>query len=117
MLTLANCPYCQAEISVVDPEDLNLKISCPRCSKSLVVGSLKPQVQLSAATKTYLSLPVKPEGISAGNIAASYVIAVALPFIGFFVGIYLMAKKEHGHGVACIALSIASAVGWAVFLL
>src|SRR5438128_1229314 len=31
---------------------------------------------------------------------------VMLPLFGFFAGIYLVAKKQTGHGVACMALSV-----------
>ena len=46
--------------------------------------------------------------MSEGNIGAAYILAIVVPFIGFFAGIYLLAKKEPGHGVACIAISVAA---------
>ncbi|MEY4387956.1 MAG: hypothetical protein RLY20_3239 [Verrucomicrobiota bacterium] len=39
-------------------------------------------------------------------IGLSYLSALLVPFIGFFMGIYLVTKKESGHGLTCIALSI-----------
>src|ERR1700693_1875416 len=52
------------------------------------------------------AIPAKVVTVSAGNIAAGYILAIIAPFIGFFVGIYLLAKKRPGHGVACMAISI-----------
>jgi len=43
-------------------------------------------------------------------IGLSYVCSVLLPFVGFFMGLYLVLKREHGHGLACIALSIVCGV-------
>jgi hypothetical protein len=59
--------------------------------------------------------PIPPRPVSAvaenktmpmGNIVGSYILCFIMPFLGFFAGIYLMAKKETGHGVACMALSV-----------
>jgi hypothetical protein len=44
--------------------------------------------------------------IAKSTIICSYVISVLMPLFGFFAGIYLIAKKQTGHGVACMALSI-----------
>jgi hypothetical protein len=46
-----------------------------------------------------------------------YVCAILLPLAGFFIGIYLMAKKQHGHGVAAMALSIFAGLIWGMILL
>ena len=44
--------------------------------------------------------------IGTGTIVCSYLLAVFMPFFGFFAGIYLLAKKQPGHGVACMAISV-----------
>jgi len=50
-------------------------------------------------------------------IALSYCAALIIPFVGFFCGLYLVTKKESGHGLTCVALSIVSfAVGAALIL-
>lgn len=42
-----------------------------------------------------------------GVIMAGYFLAVLLPLFGFFVGVYLLIKSQHGHGVSAMALGIA----------
>jgi uncharacterized membrane protein YjjP (DUF1212 family) len=54
--------------------------------------------------------------VSEGNIAAAYFLAVIVPFIGFFAGIYLLAKKQPGHGVACMAISVVAFFFWIALL-
>jgi hypothetical protein len=36
--------------------------------------------------------------------------------IGFFMGLYLMARKQPGHGVACLAVSVATGYFWYLIL-
>jgi len=61
-------------------------------------------------------MPTEAGTVSGGNIAAAYILAIIVPFIGFFAGIYLMAKKQPGHGVAVIALSLVGLLGWWVLI-
>ena len=50
---------------------------------------------------------IRPSEVVAGStIAGSYFLAVLIPIIGFFAGLYLILKKQAGHGVACMALSV-----------
>lgn len=44
-------------------------------------------------------------------VAASYVLAVLIPFVGFILGIVLIAFRRFGHGLAVVVISIV--VFWA----
>jgi Zn finger protein HypA/HybF involved in hydrogenase expression len=61
--------------------------ACPKC------GAPIRQYQVQAAVKT-------------STIICSYILCFIMPIAGFGAGIYLICKKAHGHGVACIILSI-----------
>jgi DNA-directed RNA polymerase subunit RPC12/RpoP/predicted nucleic acid-binding Zn ribbon protein len=75
---LRPCPYCHHEVS-------RTAEACPQC------GGILAREQTSVSNST---------------IACSYVLAVLIPLLGFFAGIYLMTKKESGHGIVVIVLSI-----------
>ena len=61
-----------------------------------------PSTRHAATQRTTTDTPV----IGTSTIVCSYLLAVLMPFFGFFAGIYLLAKKQPGHGVACIAISL-----------
>jgi hypothetical protein len=63
-----------------------------------------------------VAAPATVEPVSEGNLAAAYVISIIAPLVGLFVGIYLMAKKEPGHGVACMVIGIISAGIWSAIV-
>ena len=44
--------------------------------------------------------------VSTSTIVLSYLTCFLCSFVGFFLGIYLITKKESGHGIACMALSV-----------
>ncbi len=44
--------------------------------------------------------------IAGSTIACSYALTILLPLFGFFAGMYLVLKRQVGHGVACMALSV-----------
>ncbi len=44
--------------------------------------------------------------VGTGTIVCSYILALLMPLFGFFAGIYLLAKKQVGHGVTCMAISV-----------
>jgi len=68
-----------------------------------------------AATKNFASA-ARSDSVSGGNIVAAYILALLIPFIGFFAGIYLVAKKEPGHGAACMGLSVFAVLVYAGLL-
>jgi hypothetical protein len=46
-----------------------------------------------------------------------YLLAILLPFVGFFFGFYLMFKNRPGEGVVCMVLSLVfSAIWWMVIV-
>lgn len=61
-----------------------------------------PSPRYAATPKPAADAPA----LGTSTIVCSYLLAVLMPFLGFFAGIYLLAKKQPGHGVACMAISI-----------
>ena len=124
------CPFCAETIKAE-------AIVCRFCGRDLVDKRLTEAVarRVQGPTKSDSPLSGEPEwvaelsrantparqtqrardlsdSVSEGNIAAGYIVALIVPFIGFFVGIYLIAKKQPGHGVACMAISVVACLFW-----
>ena len=72
---------------------------CPRCGAPTALYSPKPT-------------------IGTGSIVAAYLLSVVMPLFGFIAGIYLWAaKKQTGHGAACIIISFIFINLWGFILL
>lgn len=73
-------------------------------------GLFAPPVARPIAAPAQISTPPRPAvagpEIGTRTLVLSYVLCILAPLFGFFAGIYLMAKKQHGHGVACMVISI-----------
>lgn len=54
--------------------------------------------------------PTKP--IDPIWIGIGYGSAVIFPQIGFFLGLYLILRKEHIHGAVCMAISLLMLIVW-----
>jgi DNA-directed RNA polymerase subunit M/transcription elongation factor TFIIS len=111
---LVRCPDCGREVS-------RRAATCPHCGAPLDVAThtidagetIRFNQPLTARTP---NLPAEVSQIPFDNILAYYGLSIILPLIGFFAGIYLLAKKEPGHGVACMVVSIVSAGIWAAII-
>jgi hypothetical protein len=106
MLIKAKCEHCQ---SVFDDDGLERTRCCPACGQEtriLPVRSRYVAIRRSVKTSEF-----------DGLIMWSYLSAVLLPFVGFFIGLYLVLKAQHGHGVAAMALSFFSSAIWLVVFL
>jgi hypothetical protein len=101
MLIRVQCQHCQNEF---EDEGLDRTTFCPACHKETFVLHKRPVLTSNAADD------------ACGVIVLGYVCAVVIPFVGFFVGIYLMAKNQPGHGVTTIALSTLAGLFWGVIL-
>jgi hypothetical protein len=99
MFIKAKCEHCQTEF---EDEGIEKTVWCPSCGKEthiLPAGSnFTPHIANAAQHD--------------GLILASYTLAILLPMFGFFAGVYLLIKKQPGHGVAAMALSSLAAVIW-----
>lgn len=89
-------------------------VVCPHCG--LETKLFVPQLQEKPTPSAPPELP-KPQSIqesteTSNTVALSYVFSFSLPIVGFFFGVYLMAKKKAGHGATCMALSIVMSVVW-----
>jgi hypothetical protein len=77
---------------------------CFRCGK---------ETRLNLPAGRLQGLTVEPSGNQTDRvIALIYCGAVFMPINGFFGGIYLMAKKEPGHGACAMAVSILCGFTW-----
>lgn len=100
MLTKCQCNNCgqQVEFEVEDYR-YGSTAECPHCHQPT-------QLRLNR-WRTWMPAPqLNASGVSETMIGLSYLSALLMPFIGFFMGLYLVTKKESGHGLTCIALSI-----------
>jgi DNA-directed RNA polymerase subunit RPC12/RpoP len=68
---------------------------CPKCGCENIANKNNKMTTTTTETE-----------IGPGTIVASYILAILFPLLGFIAGIYLVAKKEPAHGVACILVSI-----------
>jgi DNA-directed RNA polymerase subunit RPC12/RpoP len=101
MLIKAKCEHCQAEF---EDEGMNKTVWCASCGK---------ETHILAKGSDYSFRTEAADDIGSA-IVWGYVMAFVFPLAGFFIGIYLMAKKQAGHGAAAMFLSVfvGSALWW-----
>ncbi len=105
MIIKAQCEHCQA---VFEDEGMEKTVWCPSCGK---------ETHIYAKGSDYSFKPNVESDSFDGIIAMGYLLAVLLPAVGFFVGVYLLFKNQHGHGAAVMAMSSAFAAIWTVVFL
>jgi hypothetical protein len=84
---------------------------CPHCHQ-------QTQLFIGPPERPKFNIDYSKPGISERDrlLILSYFLAVFIPLAGFFTGVYLMAKKEHGHGAACMGVSVfCSSIWLAIF--
>jgi uncharacterized paraquat-inducible protein A len=93
------CPFCRGQVTFPS-SDLGKLAECPNCKQDI-------ELELPKSSESWVStrpVAVPQENLTA-KIVLGYVSAFILPPIGLALGIYLILKKESGHGVGCIAIS------------
>jgi DNA-directed RNA polymerase subunit RPC12/RpoP len=80
------CSACGHQIS-------DQAIACPNCG---------------VATKNFVQPDTPVERVAIGTIVCAYLLALIAPLFGMISGAYLVSKKEQGHGLACMLISLLS---------
>jgi len=100
MLVKSACRYCQSpvEFEAEDYKD-GLELPCPKCQQMTPVrvnrwNTWTPAPNLASRNATK------------NTIVLAYIVSLLVPLAGFFFGVYLFGKKEHGHGAACMFLNV-----------
>ena len=96
---MADCPICGAETTLFIRPKAQVRAVMQPVPASIVL------VEQPSIKKDYT-------GLGAVGLICSFF----LPLIGFFIGIYLLAKGESGRGCACMAISIVCGVVWLAIL-
>jgi len=105
MIAKCPCQHCNGRVEF-NVEDAGRAIECPHCHMQTELFIAPPEKPM------FRVAPYVPSGSKPNIVACGYFLAVLLPFVGFFFGIYLMTKKESGHGLTCIGISIVASVIW-----
>jgi hypothetical protein len=100
MIIKAQCEHCRSDF---EDEGLEKMGFCPSCGK---------ETHILPKGSNFAPIRIGSVDSMDGTIAAGYAFAILLPVVGFFMGVYLMAKSEVGHGVAAMALSCLAGAGW-----
>jgi hypothetical protein len=105
MIVYVHCEHCGHNF---EAEAMGKTTACPDCEKETRFD-LRANAPLPAAMRA-------ESGVSEGIIFCGYLGAVLMPFIGFFIGIYLLAKQQAGHGAAIMAISVLCSTIWLAIL-
>jgi len=105
MLIKAQCEHCKGEF---EDEGLEKTVWCPLCGK---------ETHVRAKGSDYSFKPNVENTDYDGMIMAGYALAILLPVVGFFIGLYLILKNQTGHGVAAMALSCLAGTLWTALFL
>ncbi len=99
MIIRVQCQHCQSEFETEGQEQTTF---CPSCYKETFILPKRP-VFTSTDTDGY-----------SNTTFWGYFCAFLIPFVGFFIGVYLMTKKQQGNGVTIMALSIFAGLIWLI---
>jgi hypothetical protein len=108
MTSRCPCQHCGGKIEF-EAEQFHVgQISeCPHCNKQtpLFIGPPeRPRFNVDYSKRRFSERDKL--------LFLSYALAILIPLAGFFTGVYLMAKKEHGHGAACMGISVFCSYIW-----
>jgi hypothetical protein len=108
MLSKCDCQRCGNPIEF--PTELhNTETSCPHCGKATTLNAVR------AVPPAPTAGPAPKRNYTALGVVG-ILTAIFLPIIGFFIGIYLLAKGQSARGCICLGLSILAGLGWFAFM-
>lgn len=103
-----SCQHCTGHIAF-DPVHAGSRADCPHCGLETIL--FIPKVQARAIPNYEPNAPPPPDKTNYGALGTMGIIfSILIPFIGFFIGIYLLLKGQSGRGTLCIAMSIAMVI-------
>ena len=93
------CPFCRGQVTF-SSSDLGKLAECPSCKQDI-------ELELPKSSESWAStkLVAVPREDLTAKLVLGYISAFVMPPMGLALGIYLILKKQSGHGVACIAIS------------
>lgn len=84
---------------------------CKKCGNKIADDAI---VCTKCGVPTGIIFNEKKETEEVGQIIiiVGYILAFLMPIVGGIVGIYMMAKRRPGHGIAMLVLAVMSSVFW-----
>jgi hypothetical protein len=100
------CQLCSAPIEF-ESTDAGKTIACPSCGMDTQLYVVQRNfAAMNDQAKGKAPAPTSATGVTRSTLICSYLLAFLIPLAGFFSGLYLILKKETGHGVTCMGLSV-----------
>jgi ssDNA-binding Zn-finger/Zn-ribbon topoisomerase 1 len=111
MLVKCSCKHCGGTVEYEAEEyKYGLEVQCPHCQQHTLVTMTNRRMWYPAPNAQ------NRRNVPDSTIGLAYLTTLLIPLAGFFFGIYLIAKKEPGHGCGCMFLSFVSSSIWATIL-
>jgi len=117
----SRCPACKEPITVPESvliEDSNTTVSNIFCS---ICGASMPRQALMCvkcgaenARIKKSEREVEVSNVGKFQIFSAYFLAFIIPILGVIAGIILLCKKETGHGLGALIISVFSFIFWAI---
>jgi hypothetical protein len=117
----SRCPACKEPITVPesvlmeDSSTISSKIYCSVCGSSMPKQSLicikcgSENITLKKGKQS-----MEEKNVGKFQIFCAYFLAFFIPIFGIIAGIILTCKKETGHGLAALIISVFSFIFWAI---